>query len=62
LINVAGRGLAIPDLEALLIMRVEKQLLDEVQISNINDDLKANSTVMSKIFPLQKKKNSFDFY
>jgi len=40
------------NLEALLIMSVEKQLLDEIKIENIIDYLKASSTVMSKMFSL----------
>ena len=40
------------NLEALLIMSVEKQLLDEIKIENIIDNLKASSTVMSKMFSL----------
>lgn len=40
------------NLEALLIMSVEKQLLDEIKIENIIDYLKASSTVMSNMFSL----------
>lgn len=40
------------NLEALLMMSVEKQLLNEIEISNITDYLKAGSTVFSKMFSL----------
>lgn len=40
------------NLEALLMMSVKKQLLNEIEISNITDYLKASSTVFSKMFSL----------
>lgn len=40
------------NLEALLIMSVEKQLLNEIEISSVIDYLKASSMVMSKMFSL----------
>nr|XP_047139759.1 uncharacterized protein LOC124815281 [Hydra vulgaris] len=39
-------------LEALLIMSVEKQLLNEIEISNVIEYLKASSTVMTKMFSI----------
>ncbi|XP_065685148.1 uncharacterized protein LOC136097095 [Hydra vulgaris] len=40
------------NLEALLIMSVEKQLLNEIEISNVIEYLKASSTVMTKMFSI----------
>lgn len=38
------------NLEALLIMSVEKQLLNDIEITKVIDYLKASSSVMSKMF------------
>ncbi|XP_029341086.1 zinc finger MYM-type protein 1-like [Acyrthosiphon pisum] len=40
------------NLEALLIMSVEKQLLNDIEITKVIDYLKASSSVMSKMFSL----------